>query len=345
MRDLSEIMSQVTADSLEPIVPALRNESQVLVSAKPTSADLKTTNYMVAATSQNTRKAYRHDIQHFMTWGGLLPATPETIVNYLQHHAETLNPRTLTRRLTALKNWHVFQGFSDPTHHPFIRKTLTGIYNMHGRPKEKAPALIVEQLTQITNHLKQQDTLHAFRNNALLQVGFCGALRRSELVNIQCEHITFVPEGMTIIIPRSKTDQSGEGQVCAIPYGDESLCAVTALKNWCEKAGIHSGFVFRSINRHQQVSDVPLTPRSINLLIKSVAIECKLPDAERFSGHSLRRGFATCASKSGASFVTIMRHGRWRHEGTVLGYIEEGQQFEDNAISIILKKNIQQQTG
>ncbi len=345
MRDLFKIMRQATVSSLESIVPVLRNEHHAVVPAKPICTDLKTNNYIVAATSQNTRKAYRHDIQHFMAWGGLLPATPEIIVNYLQYHAETLNPRTLARRLTALKNWHVYQGFSDPTQHPFIRKTLTGIHNIHGRPKEKAPALTIEQLTQIANHLKQQDTLHASRNNALLQIGFCGALRRSEIINIQYEHITFVPEGMTIIIPRSKTDQGGEGQTCAIPYGDELLCAVTALKNWCERAGIHSGFVFRSINRHQQVSDAPLTPRSINLIIKSVALECKLSDAERFSGHSLRRGFATCASKSGASFVTIMRHGRWRHEGTVLGYIEEGQQFEDNAISIILKKNIQQPAG
>jgi site-specific recombinase XerD len=340
-------MNSVSTDIFEPIALSLRNESHDLVPIKSGAIDLKTkeTNYIIAATSQNTRKAYRHDIQHFMKWGGLLPATPENIVQYLQDHAETLNPRTLARRLTALKNWHIYQGFSDPTHHSFIRKTLTGIHNVHGRPKEKAPALTIEQLTQIAHHLKLQDTLQAYRNNALLQVGFCGALRRSELINIQYEHITFVPEGMAIIIPRSKTDQGGEGQTCAIPYGDETVCAVMALKNWCKRAGIKSGFVFRSVNRHQQVSDATLTPRSINLIIKSVATECKLPDAEKFSGHSLRRGFATCASKSGASFVTIMRHGRWRHEGTVLGYIEEGQQFEDNAVSIILKRNVQQQTG
>lgn len=178
-------MSQVIADSLETITQALRKKHHALVPAKLISSDSKTNNYMVAATSQNTRKAYYHDIRHFMTWGGLLPATPETIVNYLQYHAETLNPRTLTRRLTALKNWHVYQGFSDPTHHPFIRKTLTGIHNIHGRPKEKAPALTIEQLTQVAHHLKLQDTLQAYRNNALLQLGFCGAFRRSELVNIQ----------------------------------------------------------------------------------------------------------------------------------------------------------------
>jgi len=32
-----------------------------------------------------------------------------------------------------------------------------------------------------------------------------------------------------------------------------------------------------------------------------------------------------------------MRQGRWRHEGTVLGYIDEGKRFDQNAADIILK--------
>jgi len=58
----------------------------------------------------------------------------------LHAHAETLNSRTLSRRLTALKHWHSYQGFTDPTSHPLVRKTLTGIQNVHGKPKEKAAA-------------------------------------------------------------------------------------------------------------------------------------------------------------------------------------------------------------
>ena len=54
--------------------------------------------------------------------------------------------------------------------------------------------------------------------------------------------------------------------------------------------------------------------------------------------HSMRRGFATEASKKGASFAAIMRQGRWRYEGTVLGYIEEGKRFESNAADVLLKK-------
>jgi integrase len=66
-------------------------------------------------------------------------------------------------------------------------------------------------------YLLRKNDFASFRNNVLLQMGFFGSFRRSELVGIQMDHITFVPEGMEILIPRSKTDPIGEGQLCAIP--------------------------------------------------------------------------------------------------------------------------------
>lgn len=325
-------------DKSKKLMQSLRNNNDDLL---PTHLDSSShlSTYIQAATSQNTRRAYRQDVQHFMGWGGLLPATPDTIVRYLHEYAETLNPRTLSRRLTALKHWHTYQGFTDPTLHPMVRKTLTGIQNVHGRPREKVPAITTEQLALLVRYLKQQDTLQAWRNNALLQVGFFGAFRRSELANIHWEHVTFVEEGVEILVPRSKGDQGGEGQICALPYGDKVLCPVTALRAWSEKAHIESGFIFRAINRHEQISHTPLTMDGVGLIIKRIAIDCKLPHAEKMSGHSLRRGFATETSRKGASFVSIMRHGRWKHEKTVLGYIEEGQRFIDNAASHLFKRD------
>ena len=37
-------------------------------------------------------------------------------------------------------------------------------------------------------------------------------------------------------------------------------------------------------------------------------------------------------------FAQIKRQGGWKHDGTVRGYIEEGQQFTDNAASTLLTK-------
>lgn len=300
--------------------------------------------YIQAATRDNTRKAYQQDIRHFEAWG-VLPTTSQAIVLYLQAFAPHLNPRTLTRRLTALKHWHLYQGFSDPTASPFVRKTLKGILNVHGKPKNRASALTLEQLTQMIIWIKEQNTFAMWRNNALLQMGFFGAFRASELIVLQVENLSFVPEGVDVLIPRSKTDAIGEGQYCAIPYGQGELCPVTALKTWCEKAEITEGAIFRGINKHGKLSEQPLSSQSVSLTIKKVAKACQLHQETAFSSHSLRRGFATTASRKGATFVSIMRHGRWRNESTVLAYIAEGQRFEANAAKIILQENILEEPG
>lgn len=291
--------------------------------------------YLQAATSKNTRIAYQQDIRHFMRWGGVLPTTSDVIIEYLEYYATQLNPRTLTRRVSAIKNWHVYQGFVDPTTHPLVRKTLKGIKNVHGKPKKKAPAIQMHDLMTMINCLKEGVELIDFRNNALLQIGFFGAFRRSELCVIKYEDLSFVEYGIEITIPRSKTDQVGEGQCCAIPYGDESLCPVSALKLWCEKAEIKTGYIFRSVFKGTVIAR-QISSQHINTLMKDMAKACRLPNAESYTGHSLRRGFATTASQKGASLSAIMRQGRWKHADTALGYMEEGQRFQDNAASVIL---------
>ena len=88
--------------------------------------------------------------------------------------------------------------------------------------------------------------------------------------------------------------------------------------------------------RNEQLKPAAIKPPHLNIIIKNIARESQLPNADDYSSHSLRRGFATEASKNGAPFGSIMRQGRWRHEGTVLGYIDEGKRFDQNAASLLL---------
>lgn len=76
----------------------------------------------------------------------------------------------------------------------------TGIRKTHGKPKDKAPALSLIDLIKMAEFL-QRGTLMDLRNHALLLVGYFGAFRRSELVSICSEHITWSEEGIEILIP------------------------------------------------------------------------------------------------------------------------------------------------
>src|SRR3990167_5319953 len=271
-----------------------------------------TNRYQIAATSDNTRRAYQSDIRHFQNWGGQLPSTTEGVLRYLHAYAEILNPRTLARHITAIKQWHRYQNFTDPTQSPIVAKTLTGIARIHGKPKEKAAPLLPEHLIKITEYLSAQNTLATMRDNALLQMGFLGALRRSELVEIKMDHIQWKPEGIEILIPKSKTDQENTGQYCAIPNGNEKLCAVRALKEWLNKAKINDGFIFRRIYKGDKISDTNLTSDAVNNILKQHAQAAGIENAVDFSSHSMRRGLATTASRDGVSIPAIMRQGRWK---------------------------------
>ena len=176
--------------------------------------------FLNAATSDNARRAYGSAIRHFQAWGGALPCGPAVVTRYLLAHAEALNPRTLALRLTASSQSHRFQDFIDPTAQTDVRLTLRGVARTHGRPKKKAKALPIEDLELIVAHLAQTEALVSMRNSSLLQIAFFAALRRSELVALRVEDIAWEASGIVLTLPRSKTDQEGEGIFKAIPYGD-----------------------------------------------------------------------------------------------------------------------------
>ncbi len=293
--------------------------------------------YIHAATSDNTRRAYRADIEHFLKCGYLLPALPESIEEYLKKWATAHNPRTLVRRITALRQWHKLRGVEDPTQDPLVVKTLRGISKLHGKPKRQACALRLKELDQISDFLKQNESIINIRNRALLLVGFFGAFRRSELVSLKWEQVAFVSDGMVITLPRSKTDQTGDGQTCVIPFGNETRCPVRALIDWRQASKCWEGFVFRRISKTGTISQQGLTGVYVNLLIQQWVKVIGLPNADQYSAHSLRRGFATEAARLGASMPAIQRHGRWRSTRTVVEYIEAGRQFADSAVNCLFE--------
>jgi site-specific recombinase XerD len=292
--------------------------------------------YLDKATAANTRRAYQAAIRQFEAAGGLLPATEQDIARYVTNKASLLNPRTLSLHLTAISNWHCYQYLPDPTQTAQIRKLLKGIYRSHGKPKRKAKALHPEHIDKMVTYLGKQNNLKALRDSALVQLAYFGAFRRSELIAITVEHLHFETQGLLVLIPRSKTDQDGEGKVKALPHGRGTVCPVNAIRKWLEVSQITQGVIFRAISRWDMLQPKPLHLDSINTIIKELARQCGFDFIASLSSHSLRRGFATSAANVGADFEWIKRQGGWKNDATVREYIEEGQLFDKNAASKLI---------
>ena len=289
--------------------------------------------YGLAEKSEATRRGYRSDFRGFTRWCSshqvdALPASASTVAAFLVSEATAgAKASTLTRKMSAIRYAHRLAALPSPTDVEQVRAVLRGIRNTHGTaPNQKAPATadrIKVMLDQVP------DTLKGKRDRALLTLGMAGAFRRSELVALQVADLERVPDGLRVTIRKSKTDQTGVGEVIAILRGSK-LKPVRAVTDWLAAAGITSGPVFRNVDRHGRLSAAGLTPQSVALVVKHYADAAGL-DPDEFAGHSLRSGFLTSAAEAGADVLRMMEVSRHKRVETVRSYVRRANLFRGHA--------------
>src|SRR5215217_471510 len=299
----------------------------------PAEALARVRGYQRASKAQGTVRAYRTDAAAFDAWCKqhelqAVPADPATIAVFLVDEAERgIAASTIGRRVAAIRYAHKLAGYPDPTGHPDVAETLTGIRRRHGTATEgKAPAT-AEVVTQMLAHIPPG--LAGQRDRAILALGFSAALRRSELVALDVTDLVPDRDGLRLMIRRSKTDQEGAGQEIAVPHG-RHLKPVEAVRTWLSAAGIIAGPVFRPVSRAGTIRSARLTDQSIANIVKRYAVAAGL-DPRAFSGHSLRAGFVTTAAERNVELTRIMDVTRHRDVRTVTVYVRRANLFKDHA--------------
>ena len=136
-----------------------------------------------------------------------MPATPEVVGAYLAAAGEGYAMPTLRRRVAAIARACGVAGQPLDTKHPAIRETLRGIGRKHGSTSP-ASSRTDDGGGQAAVPGMRGD-LAGVRDRALFLLGFAGAMRRSELVGLDVEHVTWTADGLKLLIERSKTDARG----------------------------------------------------------------------------------------------------------------------------------------
>ena len=292
--------------------------------------------HLANSKSENTKQAYRTDWKQFSEWcekNGLhdLPADPETIVYYITFLGKTFKASSIKRKMTAISQRHETAGYQSPTKTALVKGVWDGIQRTIGIKEEGKDALWLDELRQIIDAIPQ-DKVIGVRNRALLVMGWAGALRRSEIISLQIEDVSITREGLILHLNRSKTDQKGEGQNVALPYGSHPLtCPVRSLEEWLVASGISEGPLFRRIDRHGNIMG-GLTPQSVRLIVKSCCEKVGL-DPDKYGAHSLRSGFCSTAAKAGKAEHQIMKQTRHKRADSLQRYIKKANLFDDNAAS------------
>tara|TARA_A100001011_G_C14160701_1_gene778107 strand:+ start:54 stop:1007 length:954 start_codon:yes stop_codon:yes gene_type:complete len=306
------------------------------------SLEIETLNNLKNSKASNTLRAYQSDFKDFSSFCAKnsfssMPTQPKIIALYITNLSKISKFSTLKRRIASISVIHKLKGHYLDIKHPIIMENLHGIKRTLGsRQKAKKPLLINdlkkiikaidEEKKSAKNHVESKvKSKIKLRNKALILIGFAGGFRRSELVNIEKEDVDFVSEGVKILIKRSKTDQSGEGIIKAIPYFEnKEFCPVTAFKNYTKNKLTN--------NKNDKIFNI--SDKSVALIIKKYAEKAGL-DSSKYAGHSLRSGFATTAAEFGAEERNIMAMTGHKTTQMVRRYIQEANLFKNNALNKI----------
>ena len=289
--------------------------------------ELETLKNLKSSKAMNTLRAYKADYKDFASFCiknsfKLMPSEPKIITLYLTHLSKSCKFSTLKRRLASISVIHKLSGHYIDIKHPMITENLMGIKRILGSYQKAKKPILINDLKLIIDLIdKEKNEKNKLKNRTLILVGFSGGFRRSELVAIDYEDLDFVPEGVKIFVKRSKTDQSGEGMIKGIPYfSNQNYCPVISLKNWIKKSEIKKGKIF-------DISD-----KSVALLIKKYTALTGL-DSNKYSGHSLRSGFATATADLGAEERSIIAMTGNKTTQMVRRYIREANLFKNNALN------------
>jgi len=292
--------------------------------------------------ANNTLRAYKSDFKDFGFFCAKhgfksMPTDPKIVSLYLTYLSKNSKVSTLRRRIVSIGMVHKLKGHYLDAKHPVIIENLLGIKRQKGSAEIGKKPILISHLKSIINVINEQkiDEVKKHRDKTIILVGFGGGFRRTELISIDYDDVEFVPEGVKIIIRRSKTDQFGEGMVKGLPYFEkEKYCPVINLKNWLKVSKIKSGPIFRRFVKGSKLTDYRLTDQSVVLIIKEYLNLAGIEN-KNFSGHSLRSGFATVAAESGADERSIMAMTGHKTSQMVRRYIREANIFKNNALNKI----------
>ncbi len=232
-----------------------------------------------AASSPHSIRALKSDLEAFDLWCRrhnriALPATPETVADYLDARAgHGSKPASLGRYKASIAKIHLLLDLKDPTPASLVKLRLQAIRRRLGTAQKQArplrfkgPVRNVERDEPRGLNVRAllescADDLPGLRDRALLSAGYDTGLRASELVAIEVEHIieAIDPDARLLSIPRSKGDPDGEGATAYL-----SPRTVRAVAAWLEAAGIEAGRVFRRVNVRRYKAKAAVRGRSID---------------------------------------------------------------------------------
>lgn len=298
------------------------------------------------AAAPNTLRAIASDLRIVATWQAArqrpaLPLTPIELYMLIVERARTgIAKGSIDRLVASMVRLHQLLDLPSPVDEN-LRWKQKEIRKADTRAKGQALGLRLKgdvadihrdapAVVSILRLLASIDDKPAgLRDQALISIGYDAGLRRSELVRIKVEHLERLPTGeASLFVPRSKTDQEGEGARAWL-----SARSVTLVDAWLERADLSEGYVFRPISYRvgagghlSEGAVAKILKERLRAYLSSEVEQGRLEHREveaivaATSAHSLRVGCDQDLFAAGVDLGAIMQGLRWTSPKQPLAY-------------------------
>jgi site-specific recombinase XerD len=248
-----------------------------------------------SVSSPLTKTLYAKALDDFFAWC-LENGSPAFNRAALQAHrtwleAQDYAPSSINQRLAALRKLAreaAANGWLDA-------ETAAGIDQVPGVKQQgtRTGNWLTKQQAAELLHAPDARTLKGVRDRAILAVLIGCALRRSELVALNVEHVQQRDGRWVLVDLRGK-----HGRIRSVPM---PAWVKQALDRWIDAADVIEGRLFRALNRHGMLMRDTLSTQAVLDVVK----EYSAPLSIRVRPHDLRRTCAKLCRSAGGDLEQI----------------------------------------
>lgn len=249
-----------------------------------------------ALPSENSRRAYQRHLEEFFTWYGEMnrPELNKALINsYLKElRRNGLSSANINQKLSAIRKLA-----TEAEDNNLIEpRVANGIRAVKGVPRRgsRTGNWLTREEAQMWLNAPDVKTLKGVRDRAILSVLIGCGLRRAEAAILSFPHIQQREGRWAIVDIVGKRDKT---RTVPMPSWAKST-----IDSWLFSARIEEGFIFRRVNKGDNLMGENITEQAIYNIVVGYAEKL---EKQGIAPHDLRRTFAKLAHKGGSPIDQI----------------------------------------
>ncbi len=297
---------------------------------------------VLCAKADGTVVSYLYKCREYLGWlkmhgfSSKFPDNEKIIAAYFEKKFENAKSDSTVITTSSAIKWlySLINSKQNPVDSPIVQQIiLSHKRSLHKSPVQKEPLSLEQVKAIVQKFASPESSLMQLRTACYVTFQFSLLFRHDEMAQVKANHLELLPNdlGISVFIPRSKTDIFRDGDKTYLSTTGKEFCPVKILQRYMAECNIEMGddsFLFSPLSYHASSNSYkPLTTKALSYsrcreifldALKQINVICP----QKYGLHSLRSGGASHLANKGLSEELIMIQGRWKTSQSKNRYVK-----------------------